>query len=443
MTSASESAFETYQEMLGQIGTGRFQYRLLMVLGLVWAADAMQVLAIGLSAPWLAASFGVPVAVALQTGTAFFLGMMVGAPVFGALADRLGRRRIFLITVACDAAFGLLAAGAPTFAVLLAWRFLTGFAVGGTLPVDYATMAEFLPPRERGRWLVALEGFWAIGAVIVALLAWMLQSLSPSDAWRWLIACAALPALCGIWLRFAIPESPAYLLRIGRIEAAFRILHGVAKTNGKWLDRVTPEISGAASEPRRGLWSAELRRRTLLIWIAWLLVSVSYYGTFTWLTARLAGAGFGFVRGYGFLVLTALAQLPGYGLAAFAVERWGRRTTLIAFMGLSSVGCLAFAVTAGPLLIAVAILCMSFALVGTFGALYAFTPEIYPTSDRATGLGAAGAAARLGGFLAPTAIAPIAMNSLSLASAVFAACLVVAAVAIARIGLETMRAPLR
>jgi MFS transporter, putative metabolite:H+ symporter len=443
MTITNEGASEIYQEILGRIGIGRFQYRLVAVLGLVWAADAMQVLAIGLSAPWLAAGFGVSIAVALQAGTAFFLGMMVGAPLFGAVADRLGRRRTFLITVACDGVFGLLAASSPDFVFLLVWRFLTGFAVGGTLPVDYATMAEFLPPQARGRWLVVLEGFWAIGAVAVALLAWFLQSLPPSQAWRWLLACAALPALSGIWLRFAIPESPLFLLRAGKVDAAFCILQGIANTNRRQIDPITPDVGSAEPQPRRGLWSDELRQRTLLIWTAWLLVSVSYYGIFTWLTARLAGAGFGFVRGYGFLVLTAVAQLPGYGLAAWAVERWGRQATLITFIGLSAAGCFAFAVAASPLQIAAAILSMSFALVGTFGALYAFTPEIYPTSDRATGLGAAGAAARLGGFLAPTVIAPIATKSLPLTSAAFAGCLVIAAIAVARIGIETMREPLR
>ncbi|MDI4236495.1 MFS transporter [Bradyrhizobium sp. Arg237L] len=443
MTIVSEASFETYEEALERAGTGRFQFRLLAILGLVWAADAMQVLATGFSAPSLAAAFGISIALALQTGAAFFLGMMIGAPFFGALADRFGRRRIFLITVSCDAVFGLLATAAPSFPLLLLGRFLTGFAVGGTLPVDYATMAEFLPSRSRGRWLVALEGFWALGSLAVAVIAWAVHSLSPEHAWRWLLACAALPALSGLWLRRSLPESPLFLLKTGKAEAATHILQGVAVANGKQLDSAMPTLQSSAPQSRRGLLSAELRCKTIFIAIAWLLISVSYYGIFTWLTARLAGEGFGFVRGSDFLVLTALAQLPGYGLAAFGVERWGRRPTLIAFIVLSATGCFAFAVAETPAQIAAAILSMSFALVGAFGALYAFTPEIYPTSDRATGMGAAGAAARVGGFLAPTAIAPIVTKSLSLASAVFAGFLIIAAVAIALIGIETRRQPLQ
>ena len=80
----------------------------------------------------------------MQGGTAFFLGMLIGAWGFGRLADRFGRRRVLIGTVLMDALFGLLSAAAPNFSLLLGLRFLVGAAVGGTLPVDYAMMAEFL-----------------------------------------------------------------------------------------------------------------------------------------------------------------------------------------------------------------------------------------------------------------------------------------------------------
>ncbi|MBN9272866.1 MAG: MFS transporter, partial [Mesorhizobium sp.] len=161
----------TIDAVLEQAGAGRFQRRLLGVFGLVWTADAMQVLAVGFTVASIAASFGLTVPEALQTGALFFLGMLIGAALFGRLADKIGRRRILILTVGMDAVFGLASAFAPDFTSLLILRFLTGLAVGGTLPVDYAMMAEFLPPSRRGRWLVMLEGFWAVGTVIVALAA--------------------------------------------------------------------------------------------------------------------------------------------------------------------------------------------------------------------------------------------------------------------------------
>lgn len=149
----------TIDEALTRGGTGRFQWRLLGIFGLVWAADAMQVIAVGFAAPSVAATFGLERVTALQIGTVFFLGMFVGAFAFGRLADRIGRKWVLIGTVAMDAVFGLASVMAGDFTWLLILRFLTGVAVGGTLPVDYAMMAEFLPPRNRGRWLVWLEGF--------------------------------------------------------------------------------------------------------------------------------------------------------------------------------------------------------------------------------------------------------------------------------------------
>jgi len=95
-------------EALERAGTGAFQRRLMGIFGLVWTADAMQVLAVGFTAASIAATFEITVAQALQTGTVFFLGMLIGAVVFGRLADRLGRRYVLILTVACDAIFGLL-----------------------------------------------------------------------------------------------------------------------------------------------------------------------------------------------------------------------------------------------------------------------------------------------------------------------------------------------
>ena len=126
---------------------------------------------------------------------------------------------------------------------------------------------------------------------------------------------------------------------------------------------------------------------------------------FIWLPGRLVTEGYGFVRGYGFLVLLALAQVPGYALAAVGIETIGRRRTLVAFLVASAAGCLLFVLAGEPLWIAAALLAMSFALLGTWGALYAYTPELYPTELRATGMGVAGAMARVGGLLAPSAIA--------------------------------------
>ncbi|SEQ09745.1 MFS transporter, putative metabolite:H+ symporter [Faunimonas pinastri] len=429
----------TIESAIASAGTGRFQRRLIGVFGLVWAADAMQVLAVGFTAPSIARSFGLSVPQALQTGTVFFLGMLFGAWGFGRLADRFGRRRVLIVTVLLDAVFGLLSGVAPSFSILQLFRFLTGLAVGGTLPVDYAMMAEFLPADRRGRWLVGLEAFWALGTLVLSLVTWALVTAGVEAPWRWVFAINAAPALIGIGLRLWIPESPFHLLRTGRGEEAKTVIDRVALANGRApaAGTLIARVQGRTS--MKALFAGALGRRTLLILVAWLLVSVAYYGVFAWLPSRLVGQGYGFVRGQGFLVLVALAQLPGYALAAWGVEVWGRKPTLIAFLGLSALGCIFYVLAGTPALIASATLTMSFALLGTWGALYAFTPELYPTALRATGMGVAGAVARFGGLLAPSAVGLIVAQSFGTAIAFFAVLLALSLVAVAFLDVETRK----
>lgn len=423
----------TIDDALSRGGIGRFQWNLLAIFGLVWAADAMQVISVGFSAASIAKSFDMTVPEAIKTtGTIFFLGMFIGAFAFGRLADRIGRRRVLLITVAMDAIFGLAAAFAPSLSWLIAFRFLTGIAVGGTLPVDYAMMAEFLPPRNRGRWLVWLEGFWAVGTIVIALTAWLASINGAAEAWRWIFAVAAIPALIGFWLRLWLPESPMFLAKQGRTDELRGVVNRVLTTNGaqtlpdNTAVTATPVETGGASS----IFDPALRSRTLGILIVWFLVSLSYYGVFIWLPGKLAGEGFGFVRGYGFLVVLALAQIPGYALAAWGVEKWGRKPTLAGFMLASAAGCFLFTMASGATMIAASLILMSFALLGTWGALYAFTPELYPTGLRGTGMGTASAVARLGGILAPSLLGGLIAMGFGVAIGSFAALLVLGAVAL-------------
>ncbi len=426
----------TVEEGIRAAGVGRFQKRLFTIFGLVWAADAMQVLAIGFTAPSIAGSFGITVPQALQTGTLFFLGMLVGAFVFGLLADRIGRRPVLFIAIVLDAICGVASAFAPDLQWLLVARFLTGLGVGGTLPVDYAMMAEFLPSDRRGRWLVLLEGFWAVGTVALALLA-LVAGSQGGEAWRTIFFVTGLPALIGVILRFYVPESPLYLNQQGRSEEARKVLKRVAISNGNTVE--IPPLKPQKSQHKSiaALLSPELRRRTVFLMLAWMLISVSYYGVFVYLPVRLAAGGMGFMRGQLFLVVLAIAQLPGYALAAYGVEKWGRKPTLVGFLILSAVGTLGYALGQSVEIVVTATLLLSFALLGTWGAIYAFTPEIYPTTLRASGMGLSGSVARFGGLLAPSIVAPIMTSNFGLALGVISALLLLAAVCVACINAES------
>ena len=287
----------TVDDALAEAGAGRFQLRLMGIFGLVWAADAMQVIAVGFAAPSIAKHFGVEMKVALQTGTLFFLGMFVGAFLFGRLADRIGRRNVLLATVTADAVFGIASIFAPSFGWLLALRFLTGAAVGGTLPVDYAMMAEFLPPKNRGRWLVWLEGFWAVGTLVVALTAWWAASAGIAAPWKLIYLVAALPACLGIFLRLWVPESPMFLLRRDREPEARAIVNRIRRVNGTapLAEAERLVIPPTAPTPQGGIFAPALARTTVAVLAVWFLVSLSYYGVFVWLPGKLAAGGFGFL----------------------------------------------------------------------------------------------------------------------------------------------------
>lgn len=436
MPSSAPSSFISVESGLQSAGVGKFQYRLFLIFGLVWMADAMQVLSIGFTAPSIAKTFGITLPQALNTGTLFFVGMLVGAFAFGRLADRIGRRPVLLLAVLLDACAGVASAFAPDLAWLLVLRFLTGIGVGGTLPVDYTLMAEFLPSRRRGRWLVMLESFWAVGTIFLAILSLVALSWG-DDAWRLIFLVTGIPALIGVVLRFYIPESPLFLNRSGKSEAARRVLQRVADTNGSAVVIAALQPEAPQRRSALALFSSALRRRSIGLLLAWALISIAYYGVFVYLPIQLSSAGFGFMRGQEFLVLLALVQLPGFALSAYGVERWGRKPTLIGFLLLSALGCLLYSLgTTTPVVVGSTLL-LSFALLGTWGALYAFTPEVYPTDLRASGMGLAGAVARFGGLFAPAIIAPIMTTHFTLSLFVLAGMLVAGAAAIWSVDIES------
>ena len=430
------SSHATVEQGIRIAGVGRFQYRLFLIFGLVWMADAMQVLSIGFSAPSIAKTFGIAVPQALETGTMFFVGMLIGAFVFGRLADRIGRRPVLMMAVLVDACFGIASAFAPDFTWLLVLRFLTGIGVGGTLPVDYTMMAEFLPAERRGRWLVLLESFWAVGTILLAVLA-LVALRWGDDAWRAIFFVTGIPALVGVVLRLSIPESPMYLNRSGNAEGARAVLERIARVNGRNEPIPALQPEHPVKRSLAALFDGSLRRRSVALFLAWALISIAYYGVFVYLPVRLSAEGFGFMRGQEFLIVLALVQLPGFALSAYGVERWGRRPTLVGFLLLSAAGCLCYSLGSTTPVVVGSTLLMSFALLGTWGALYAFTPEVYPTELRASGMGTAGAVARFGGLFAPAIVAPVMATHFTLALAMLAAFLAAGAVAILCVDVES------
>lgn len=390
----------TLDQAIEQVGFGRFQRKLMVLCGLGWAADAMEVLLIAFVLPAVGEEWKLTAGQKGLLGTAIFLGMLAGAWVWGRVSDRIGRKAGFIGTVAIDSFFGLLSAFSPSYTWLLVLRTLTGFGVGGTLPVDYSIFAEYLPAKKRGHYLVLLESFWALGTVVVAGLAWLVV---PTIGWRWLLAISAIPGVLIFFIRRSIPESPRYLLVNGEAERARQVLEQVARVNGTKLPQGT--LQALPAEPKQStasLFRPELRRTTLLLWVIWFSISLGYYGVFTWLPNFFKASGMALLPVYQNTFILALAQLPGYFSAAYLVERWGRRKTLAAYMAASGLFTYLFAVVTSLSWMVAMGVWMSFFALGAWGALYAMTPEVYPTSIRATGMGAASGMTRISGAIAPS-----------------------------------------
>ncbi len=433
----------TVGEAVEEIGVGRFQYKLLAICGASWAADAMEVIIISYVIPIVIQQWSLTSAQAGFIGTAIFLGMLLGAWFWGTITDYIGRKIGFQLTVLVDSIFGFLSALSPGYVWLVVLRALTGFGVGGTLPVDYAVFSEYLPKRNRGRYLVLLESFWAVGTIVVAGLAWLILPRAPVIGWRVLLAVSAVPGAVVFFIRRHIPESPRYLLIEGREEEAREVLQHVARENGTILEVDRLEVQERTVDVTvSALWRRPYTRPTIMLWVAWFAISLGYYGVFTWLPGIFVERGFAFVRTYQNTFLLALAQLPGYFSAAYLVELWGRKWTLAVYLVFSGVFTYLFAVVTGLSFIVGTAMLMSFFTLGAWGVLYAYTPESYPTEVRATGMGWASGMTRIAGAIAPILGGALIASSLVAALTLYAVSFVLGGLAVLLLGRETKGQPL-
>ena len=318
-------------------------------------------------------------------------------------------------------------------AALLVLRFLVGLGLGAELPVASTYVSEFAPARIRGRLIVILEAFWALGWTAAALIGFFVIPAS-DDGWRWAFALGAIPAVYALIVRWGLPESPRWLASRGRIAEADRIVAtfeadaGVEPGPAIRREPASRAIAVTTRARLTTLWNAEFRVRTMCLWLVWLCVNFAYYGAFIWIPSILVDAGFDLVRSFGFTLIITLAQLPGYAVAAWLIEVWGRRTTLSVFLVGSAVSAVFFGTSTTETAIIASGMALSFFNLGAWGALYAVTPEIYPTSLRGTGAGWAAGVGRIASIVAPLAV-PIVLvaGGAPVLFAVFGACFIVAA----------------
>jgi MFS family permease len=404
--------------------------------GLGWALDAMDVGLISFVLAQLAVQWAVTDVELSWIASAGFVGMAIGAVLGGLLADRIGRRQVFALTLLVYGVATGASALSESVAVLMAWRFVVGLGLGGELPVASTLVSEFAPPRIRGRIIVILESFWAIGWTLSAVIGFLVVP-SSADGWRWALAVGAAPAVYAVVVRLRLPESVRFLESRGRFREAESTVRRFEKSAGITTapdDSEAPEGRGQGAALSRSrtrvteLWSHGLRRRTGALWLVWFCVNFSYYGAFIWLPTILVASGYSLVRSFAYTLIITVAQLPGYAASAYLIERWGRRRTLAVFLAGSAVSAALFGLAGDATQVIGAGMLLSFFNLGAWGALYAVTPELYPTRIRATGAGWAAGIGRIAAILAPLAVPLLReMGGTSLLFTVFALFFLVAA----------------
>jgi len=394
-------------ERLDRLPYTREHGRLVFGSGLGWALDAMDVGLISFVMTALAAQWALTSTELSWIGSIGFAGMALGATLGGLLADRFGRRQVFALTLLVFGVATGAAALSWSLGALLVFRFLIGLGLGAELPVASTLVSEFAPARVRGRLVVLLEAFWAVGWTLAALIGYFVVPRSDAG-WRWALALGALPALYAVVVRRGLPESVRFLELRGRTDEAeatvrrFEAAAGVEPVPSPDAAPGTGRAPGLAA-----VWAPGTRARTAALWTVWFSINFSYYGAFIWLPTLLFADGFSLVKSFQYTLIITLAQLPGYAVAAVLIEKWGRRPTLATFLVGSAVGAMLFASADGDTAVLVTGMVLSFFNLGAWGALYAVTPEIYPTALRATGAGSAAGFGRLASIAAPLCVPPL------------------------------------
>ncbi len=335
-------------------------------------------------------------------GSASAVGMAIGAAVAGMVSDRWGRKTVVTYTLILFGVASGLSAAAPNFALLLLFRFLTGLGLGGELPAASTLVSEFSPTKIRGRMVVYLESFWAWGWIIAALIAYL---LIPVYGWRIGFLLGGVPAIYAAYLRKGIPESPRYLEQKGQLKEADEIVSKMEQQAGikntdTFYDRTVKEAKNSRVMLSE-LWSKVYIRRTIVLWVLWLGINFGYYGFVLWTPTLLVGKGFSLVKGFEFTLIMCIAQLPGYYSAAYLIEKIGRKAVLAIYLAGTAVAAYLFGHGESVTAILVSGCLLYFFSLGAWGAVYAYTPEVYPTRVRGSGTGWAAAVGRLGAIAAP------------------------------------------
>lgn len=399
---------------LDALPVGRVHRKIVLAIGLGLFFEVYEIFLSSTIATALKTEYGLGGTTLQLLMASSFLGMFIGAAAFGRIADRIGRRRAFLLNLVWFSVCSLLAAFAPNPTLLVAARFLAGIGIGAEYPVADSYLSDVLPKAHRGRlaaWAYTCS-FLAVPALGFLALGLNGRSVWGVDGWRILLVIGAAGAVLVILMRRGLPESPRWLAGQGRIEEAreaLRTFEAGSAVESMPVDDTVPTATATtpAVNPLARLRQSPYRARLIMMSVFHLFQPFGYYGFGTLAGLVLVARGFDVTSS---LLFTALSFI-GYPLGSLVsiplLARWERKFLIIASVA-AMAGCgIAFAVASNPALIVVFGV-LTTAAANVFSNIYhVYQAEIFPSDVRATAVGWTYSISRLSSAALPFVLIPV------------------------------------
>src|SRR6204780_2036898 len=388
-------------DFIDQQPVGAFQLKLLLTCAAVLFLDGFDTQAIGYVAPVLAKEWGLTKGALGPVFSAGLFGLMIGALLFGPLADRIGRKKIIVLSPLAFGIGALVTAFVQDVNALLAIRFLTGLGLGGAMPNAIATTSEFNPRRRRATMVMIMFCGFSVGAALGGLLA---AALIPHFGWRSVFVVGGLaPLLLVPILALRLPESVRFLALTGH--ANRRVAELLSLINPKAA--FAPATQFVVHEPHLpGIPVLHLFREgrtlvTLLLWVVFFMSLLDIYFLANWLPTVLNDLGASVSEAAAIGSMLQVGGVVGTFALGSIIDRFSfRALALVYFIAVFAVGAIgqlghsAFGVT-------IAIFVAGFCIVGGQIAANALAAGYYPTAVRATGVGWALGIGRVGSIIGP------------------------------------------
>ncbi|MFP5342148.1 MAG: MFS transporter [Candidatus Limnocylindria bacterium] len=387
-----------------------------LALGVGWMLDAFEVQIIGSVIPGIQAEFRLDGAQSVWINVIWFAGVAVGALAFGFLADRFGRRRLFVATLLMYSVAAILTATAQDYWSFVFFRFITALGVGGEYSAVSSAISEFMPARSRGRSNGLVMTFWAVGGILASVVS--IVVISALDlSWRYTLLFGVVSAGYGLIARRLIPESPRWLASRGRLEEADRVIERISgiPTPTASTDREVPRQTFGGSV--RELWAGHRPRLAFGMALDF-SEAAGYYGLFTAMSVFVFSSATGQVPiddailPVYYLIANVGAMFGGIAVS-FALDAFGRRPTVTVsytLAALSMLGCAWAAATGSATVVLIAFTVAAFVATCAWVSAYPTIAELFPTHLRATGFGLSVGVGRTGAIVGQVILALVAIR---------------------------------